>query len=220
MKKILMLSVLMVVALVGQNLPTSWSQSYCTFDLAETHDVGHYSLGFGIDNYCIYSSQGDTTAYDERRFDIFAKLGIFKKTELEIKYSYPTAGVFAFKYRFFGGSFNAAFKLGLGYMKGTRTGYITDYVFDFYPTLIFSKKIFRKINVHIAPKVIYSIHPRDRQEHSVRNPTQIFHYGLGLGMAFGDRFMILPETNWLIGNVDETNYVVNQFGIGVNLLIN
>jgi len=210
----------MFVVLLGQNLPTSWSQSYCTFDLPETHAPGHYSMGFGIDNYCIFSRQDDTTAYDERRFDIFAKLGIFKKTELEIKYSYPTAGILAFKYRFAGGLFNAALKFGLGYMKGTRIGYITDYVFDFYPTIIFSKEISRKVKVYVAPKVIYSIHPRDRQEHSQRDPTHVFQYGFGLGMALGDRFVILPETNWLVGNVDETDYIVSQFGIAVNLVIN
>jgi hypothetical protein len=220
MKRILLLTVLMAVVLLGQNLPTSWSQSYCTFDLPETHDAGHYSIGFGIDNYCIFSRQDDTTAYDERRFDIFAKLGILNNTELEIKYSYPTAGVLAFKYRFSGGLFNAAFKFGLGYMKGTRAGYITDYVFDFYPTIIFSKEILRKVKVYVAPKVIYSIHPRDRQEHSQRDPTHIFQYGFGLGMALGDRFVILPETNWLVGNVNETNYIVSQFGVAVNLLIN
>jgi hypothetical protein len=220
MKKILMLAVLTVVPLLGQNLPVSWSQSYCTYDLAETHDIGQYSLGFGIDNYCIFSRQGDTTAYDERRFDIFAKLGVIKNTELEVKYSYPTAGVVAFKYRFYANFLHAALKLGMGYMKGTRTGYITDYVFDFYPTLIFSKNLYSKIDIYFAPKLLYSFHPRDRQEHSLREPTHIFHYGFGMGVAFGDRFRILPEINWLYGSINEASYIVSQFGIGVDLLIN
>ncbi|MGB7055427.1 MAG: hypothetical protein WBE28_08925 [bacterium] len=220
MKNILILSMLVVFSLLGQNLPVSWSQSYCTYDLAETHDIGQYSLGFGIDNYCIFSRVGDTTAFDERRFDIFAKLGVLKNAELEVKYSYPTAGVVAVKYRFYENFLHAALKFGIGYMKGTRTGYITDYVFDFYPTLIFSKNMYRKINIYFAPKLIYSIHPRDRQEHSLREPTHIFHYGFGLGMAFGDRFRILPEINWLYGSVNEADYIISQFGIGLDLLIN
>jgi hypothetical protein len=215
-----MLSILIFVPLFGQNLPVSWSQSYCTFDLAETHNPGQYSLGFGIDNYCIFSREGDTTAYDERRFDIFAKVGVMANSEIEVKYSYPTAGVIAFKYQFFRNPLQAAFKLGFGYMKGTRVGYITDYVFDFYPTLILNRRIRRSIRVYIAPKMIYSFHPRDRQEHSLREPTHIIHYGFGLGMAFGDRFRILPEFNWLFGNVNEADYIVSQFGIGVNLMIN
>jgi len=187
--------------------------------MAETHEPGQYSLGFGIDNYCLFSRVYDTTAYDERRFDIFAKLGVINNGEFEVKYSYPTAGVLAFKYRFYTGFFDAAFKFGLGYMKGTRTGYITDYVFDFYPTCLFSKSIYRKIDVYFAPKMIYSIHPRDRQEHSSREPTHVFQYGFGLGVAFGDRFRILPEINWLYGSVNDADYIISQFGIGVSLLI-
>jgi hypothetical protein len=220
MKNTLMPLFLLVVPLVGQNLPISWSQSYCTFDLAETHDTGHYSLGFGIDNYCIFSRQGDTTAYDERRFDIFARLGLFKNAELEVKYSYPTAGVLALKYQFFEDFFQGAFKLGLGYMKGTRTGYVTDYVLDLYPTLFLSKNICRGIKLYLAPKLIYSVHLRDRQEQSLREPTHIFQYGYGVGIAFGDRFRILPETNRLFSRVNEATYIVDQFGIGVDLLLN
>ncbi len=208
-----------LVPLLGQNLPISWSQSYCTYDMAEAYEPGQYSLGFGIDNYCIFSREYDTTAYDERRFDIFARLGVINNAEFEVKYSYPTAGVLAFKYQFYTGSLDAAFKFGLGYMKGTREGYITDYVFDFYPTLILSKDILQKISLYFAPKLIYSIHPRDRQEHSSREPTHVFQYGFGLGVAFGHRFRILPEINWLHGSVNEADYIISQFGIGVDLQI-
>ena len=203
--------------LFSQNLPISWSQSYCTFDIARVYKSGEYSIGFGIDNYCIYGL--DSLAYDERRFDIFAKLGLFKKSEIEIKYSYPTCGLIAIKYQFLNGYVNTAFKLGFGYMKGTKIGMITDYVFDFYPTLIFSKNFFKGVKVYYAPKIIYSIHVKDRQEHSDRAPRHIFQFGHSIGLSIGDKFSILPETNWLFGNNEGVKYTVQQFGLGVNLKI-
>lgn len=209
--------------LFSQNFPSSWSQSYCTYDIAEVHESSEYSLGFGIDNYCIYNRPGehanDTVAYDNREFDLFAKLGLFKRTEVEIKYSYPTSGLVAIKYQFLNKYIDGALKLGFGYMKGTRTGFITDYVFDFYPTLILSKNLYKEITFYIAPKIIFSIHTRDRQEQSDRKPIYIFQYGYGVGLSIGDKFSILPETNWLFGNNSGVLYTVHQFGVGVNLRI-
>lgn len=202
-----------------QHLPLEWSQSYCTYDIAEVHRPGEYSLGFAIDNFALYGGASDSTAYDTRRFDMFAKLGIFRNAEFEIKFSSPTSGVIASKYKCYAGVINAAVKMGFGYMKGTRVGFITDYVFDFYPTLIFSKQIFKNVRVYYAPKIIYSIHPRDRQEHSTREPRQIFQYGHGIGLSFGDDFTIMPEGNWLFGDNEGIKYTVNQFGVAVNLRI-
>jgi hypothetical protein len=176
-------------------------------------------LGFAIDNFALYSGTNDSTAYDTRRFDIFAKLGVFRDAELEIKFSSPTAGVIAGKYKFCTGIIDAAVKIGFGYMKGTRIGFVTDYVFDFYPTLIFSKRIFENIKVYYAPKIIYSIHPKDRQEHSTREARHIFQYGHGIGLSFGNNFTIMPEGNWVFGDNEGTKYTVNQFGVGVNLRI-
>jgi hypothetical protein len=104
-------------------------------------------------------------------------------------------------------------------MKGTRVNFITDYVFDFYPALILSKMLFKDVQVYYAPKIIYSIHPRDRQEHSTREPRNIFQYGHGIGIAFGRNFMIMLEGNWLFGDNESIDYTVNQFGIGVNLAL-
>lgn len=218
-KRTLLLFLLSNIYLFCQSLPDEWSQSYCTYDIAEVHGPGEYSLGFAIDNFALYSETYDSTAYDTRRFDLFAKLGILRNAEFEIKFSSPTSGVIAGKYKFCAGIINAAVKIGFGYMKGTRVGFITDYVFDFYPTLIFSKQIFKNIRVYYAPKIIYSIHPRDRQEHSTREPRQIFQYGHCIGLSFGSNFTIMPEGNWVFGNNEGTKYTVNQFGVAVNLRI-
>jgi hypothetical protein len=223
MKRAVILFLLLCSIIFSQDFPISWSQSYCTYDLANVHEPGHYSLGFSLDNYCIYTPHGehsnDTIAYDQRRFDIFAKLGLFNKTELEIKYSYPTSGIIAFKYRFIKGYVDLAFKLGFAYMKCTRIGKITDYVFDFYPTFILSKEVFKNVKIFLAPKIIYSIHIKDRQEHSEREPRYIFQYGYGFGFSIGDKFSIIPETNWLFGNNMGAIYSVHQFGLGINLNI-
>lgn len=220
MIKIISVSIILSASILFcQSLPDVWSQSYCTYDIAELHRPGEYSLGFAIDNFALYGGTFDSTAYDTRRFDIFAKLGVFRNAEFEIKFSSPTAGVIACKYKCYTGFIDAAAKIGFGYMKGTRIGFITDYVFDFYPTLIFSKQIFENIRVYYAPKIIYSIHPRDRQEHSTREPRHIFQYGHGIGLSFGNNFTIMPEGNWVFGDNEGTKYTVNQFGLGVNLRI-
>lgn len=211
--------ILPILILFGQTLPISWSQSYCTYDIAEVYLPNEYSLGFGIDNFCIYCDNGDTICYDERRFDIWTRVGLSKKTEIEIKYSYPTCGLMSIKYQFLQSYLSGAFKFGFGYMKGTREGYITDYVYDFYPMFIFSKDLIKDIKFCLAPKIIYSIHTRDRQEHSDRPPRHIFQYGFCIGLALGKNVQLLPETNWLWGNNMGVHYIVNQFGIGVNLVI-
>lgn len=219
MIKLIILLPLFFTIIFSQNLPDVWSQSYCTYDIGEVYAPGEYSFGFSLNNYCIYTNDPDTVAYDERRFDIFAKLAVLKKTEIEIKYSYPTCGVISGKYQFWGNQINAAFKLGFGYMKGTRDSLITDYVFDFYPILIFSKRFNKNIGLYLVPKIIYSIHPRDRQEHSNREPRYIFQYGYGIGLFIGDRFVLMPEANWLFADNMGVKYTVCQFGIGVNLKI-
>ncbi len=204
----------------AQNLPIFWSQSYCTYDEAQTLAPSCWTIGFGIDNYCLYSPNGDSIAYDERRFDIWARLGIFKKSEFEIKYSYPTAGLCSIKYLFLDGFLKTAFKFGFGYMKGTRVGFTTDYVYDFYGTLLIEKGLFKDVKFIYAPKMVYSVHTRDRQEHSTRPPRHILQYGHCLGLPFGGRFVFVPEVNWLWGNNEGVHYIVNQFGIGVNLKLN
>ena len=219
MKRITLLPSLFFILLFSQDLPDAWSQSYCTYDRAEVGAPGDYSFGFAVDNFALYSNDPDTVSYDERRFDIFAKLSIFRRMEVELKYSSPTAGLVAGKYQFLAGNVNVALKLGFGYMKGTRSGYITDYVFDFYPTLIMTKKLYKGIGLYLAPKCIYSIHPRDTREHSNREPRHIFQYGYGIGLMIGDKFRVMPEANWLFGNNRGVKYTVNQFGIGVNLKI-
>ncbi|MEO0185045.1 MAG: hypothetical protein ABIL20_04535, partial [candidate division WOR-3 bacterium] len=154
-----------------------------------------------------------------RRFDIWAKTGLGKGFEFELKYSYPTAGVISIKYQFFEKIVASAFKFGFGYMKGTRIGYTTDYVYDFYGTLFVEKNLISGIKFLYAPKVIYSIHYRDRQEHSDRPPRNISHIGHCFSFALGQKIVFLPEINWLWGKNANTNYMVNQFGIGVNLEI-
>lgn len=211
---------MIILFIIAQNLPIGWAQSYCTYDNPEILGFGKYGLGFGIDNYCIYSGTSDTVAYDERRFDIWARLGILKKAELELKYSHPTAGLVSGKYKFFENFISSALKLGFGYMKGTRVGYITDYVYDFYCTILIDKRLNKAVKFIYAPKVIYSIHQRDRQEHSDRPPNFILQYGHCIGIALGEEIMFFPEANWLWGKNRETDYIVNQFGIGVNLKIN
>ncbi|UCG91537.1 MAG: hypothetical protein JSV97_10715 [candidate division WOR-3 bacterium] len=220
MNKVILLCLSLFTIVFSQDFPDSWSQSYCTYDIGVAHAAATYSLGFGIDNYCIYERDNDTIAYDERRFDIFARLGLVKKIEMEIKYSYPTSGIVGIKYQLLENYIDGALKLGFGYMKGTRVGKITDYVFDFYSTFIFSKRFYKNVALYIAPKIIYSIHARDRQEHSDRAAVHIFQYGFCIGVALGKNFVILPETNWLYGDNEGVSYVVNQFGIGVDLKIN
>ncbi|MEO0165016.1 MAG: hypothetical protein ABIL39_02630 [candidate division WOR-3 bacterium] len=208
-----------VFFLITQNLPWTWSQSYSTFDVARSLNPGEYSIGLGVDNYCIYSPTDDTIAYDERRFDIWIKSGMVKRLELELKYSYPTSGLIALKVELIEKPLQGAVKFGFGYMKGTRIGYITDYVYDFYGYLLLNKELRDKIKIIYTPKFIYSLHYRDRQEHSTRPPRFIFHVGHCFGIALGNRIEFIPEVNWLWGNNEGKRYIVNQFGIGVNLQI-
>ncbi|MCX7994169.1 MAG: hypothetical protein N3A65_00110 [candidate division WOR-3 bacterium] len=207
----------LLLYLISQNLPFTWSQSYSTFDNPECLKPCEYSIGLGIDNYCIYSSTNDTIAYDERRFDIWVKAGIIKKIELQLIYSYPTAGLIALKYGWLNKRISCALKSGFGYMKGTRVGYITDYVYDFYGYLPVALELKKTIKLLYTPKFIYSMHYRDRQEHSDRPPRFIFHIGHCLGFSIGTKAEFIPEVNWMWGNNEGKKYMVNQFGIGINL---
>jgi hypothetical protein len=206
------------MVLVAQALPLEWSQSYGTYDRPVVHDPGGYSLGFSINNYAFYvdESEEDSISYDTRRFDIFAQLGIVKNTELEFKISYPTCGVVSAKYLIAEDRAGIAVKIGFGYMKGTRAGFITDYILDFYPSMLLSYRFSEHIVIYGTPKMIYSIHIKDRREHSERQPTYISQYGPGIGVAIGTDFTIMVESNWLWGNNEGIPYTVNQFGVGVN----
>jgi hypothetical protein len=210
----------LILFIINQNLPITWSQSYSTYDCASVLKQKEYSIGFGIDNYCIYSGTNDTIAYDERRFDIWAKKGLGRKFEIGLKYSYPTAGLISIKKQFLDKALKCAFKFSFGYMKGTRVGYITDYVYDFYGYLFLERGLAKGMKFVYTPKFIYSMYYRDRQEHSDRKPRYITHIGHCLGLNLGEGFEFIPEINWLWGKNEETNYMVNQFGIGVNLIIN
>ncbi len=64
------------------------------------------------------------------------------------------------------------------------------------------------------------MHFRDRQEHTDRPPNFILQFGHCISLAIGKDFVILPEANWLWGKNKEVNYMVNQYGLGVNLSIN
>jgi len=207
--------------LVGQHLPLEWSQSYGTYDRPVAHEPGGYSLGFSINNYAFYEHEEDTdsTAYDTRRFDIYARLGILKNTELEFKFSSPTCGVVSAKYLIAKSVAGIAIKTGFGYMKGTRSGFITDYVLDFYPTLLLSYELTEHIIIYGAQKIIYSVHIRDQEEQSEREPRHIFQYGPGIGLALGGDFAVMIESNWLWGNNEGARYVANLFGLGINVKI-
>ncbi len=215
MQRITFLLSFFMCTIFSQSLPDTWSQSYCTYESAVSYIPGDYAFGFSINNFTLYTYDPDSFSYDTRRFDLFGRVGVFKNGEFEIKYSSPTCGVVSLKYQFWKSPIDAAFKFGFGYMKGTRRGFVTDYVFDFYPTFILTKKITEKIRLFYAPKIIYSIHLRDRQEHSERPPRYIFQYGHGLGLVIGDKFSILPESNWLFSDNMGIKYTVNQFGLGV-----
>ncbi|UCC12442.1 MAG: hypothetical protein JSW02_02595 [candidate division WOR-3 bacterium] len=219
MKKIIVVYAIFRLLIIAQTLPADWSQSYCTYDVPEVFEPGEYGIGFAIDNYTIYSGVADTVAYDTRRFDIYASYGLFKNVEVGVKYSYPTAGVLEAQYQFLHGKYASAIKLGFGYMKGTREGYITDYVYDVYPTLLLGLCAKKCIKLYWAPKIIYSLHMRDRQEDSDRQPVSVFQYGHGVGLKIGDRFAFMPEANWLFGVNEGVKYTVNQFGLGVMLEI-
>lgn len=216
-----MVAISIPLFLFAQTLPLEWSQSYSTYDRPVVHEPGGYSMGFSINNYAFYVSEEihDSTSYDTRRFDMYAQLGIFKNTELEFKFSYPTCGVISAKYLIARGTAGIAMKMGFGYMKGTRQGFITDYVVDLYPGILLSYTIARNIVLYGAPKVIYSIHIRDRQEPSDREPRHIFQYGPCIGVAVGDGFTVMVESNWLWGNNEGIRYTANQFGVGINVKI-
>ncbi len=219
MKKYIVVFVIFLATVIAQTLPVDWSQSYCTYDVPDVFDQGEYGIGFSVNNYTIYSSELDTQAYDTRRFDIYAAYGVLKNVEVGLKFSYPTAGVAEAQYQFLHGKFAGALKFGFGYMKGTREGYITDYVYDFYPTLLLGLGLKEYIRFYWAPKVIFSLHARDRQEVSDRQPVSVFQYGYGIGFKIGKRFAFMPEANWLFGTKEGVKYTVNQFGLGVMLEI-
>jgi hypothetical protein len=205
--------------LPAQNLPITWSQSYGTFDQAWVSATGSYALGFSVNNYCLYATRSDSIAYDERRFDIIARVGLFRNAEFELKFSSPTCAILSMKYKFLDVGVAGAFKIGFGYMKGTRANYLTDYVYDFYPAFLITTRRFGPLRLNLAPKMIYSIHQRDRQEHTTRPVRHIVQYGFGAGLELGDEFAVRPETNWLWADNEGVAYIVNQFGIGVQLLI-
>lgn len=207
--------------LFAQTLPLEWSQSYGTYDQPVVHKPGGYSMGFSVNNYAFYIADGETDSisYDTRRFDIFAQLGIVRNSELEFKFSYPTCGVVSAKYLIVQGMAGVAVKIGFGYMKGTRVGFITDYVLDFYPSVLLSCEFAEHIVLYGTPKAIYSVHIKDKQEHSDRKPRYIFQYGPGIGVAIGDDFRVMIESNWLWGNNEGIWYTANQFGVGVNVHI-
>jgi hypothetical protein len=208
-----------MATIVAQCLPDDWSQSYCTYDAPEVFGPGEYGIGFAIDNYTIYSSENDSVAYDTRRFDVYAAYGVLKNLEVGLKFSYPTAGVIEAQYQFLHGTYAGALKFGFGYMKGTRSVFIHDYVYDFYPTLLLSIRLRKCIRFFWAPKIIYSLHTKDRFEDSDRQPVSIFQYGYGVGFKVGERFAFMPEANWLFGNNEGVHFTVNQFGLGIMLTI-
>jgi hypothetical protein len=218
--KYIILSILPLI-LYAQTLPLEWSQSYGTYDRPVVHEPGGYSVGFSINNYAFYDrdDEADSTAYDTRRFDMYAQLGTFKHAELEFKFSYPTCGVVSAKYLITRGTAGIAAKMGFGYMKGTRAGFVTDYVLDFYPSVLLSYELARYIVLYGTPKMIYSVHIRDKQEHSDREPRHIIQYGPGIGIAIGDDFVIMVESNWLWGDNEGIQYIANQFGVGINARI-
>lgn len=221
MKKTLCLVALIIVAAGGQDWPNTWSQSYGTYDAAAAAPPGVYALGFSVNNYCLYNDRDDedTIAFDERKFDLWARIGLLPDLEFELKYSSPTCALLGIKYQLGHGTWIPAMKFGVGYMKGTREGAITDYVYDFYPTAIVEKRFSGGVRVYLAPKAIFSIHARDRQEHTSRPHRFISQYGFTLGIALGGDFAVLPETNWLWADNEGVDYIVNQFGIGVSVRI-
>lgn len=219
MKKCIVVFTLSLAVVVAQYFPDDWSQSYCTYDAPEVFEQGKYGIGFAIDNYTIYSAESDTLAYDTRRFDIYAAYGLFKNVEVGVKFSYPTAGVVEAQYQFLHGTYAGALKFGFGYMKGTRSVLIHDYVYDFYPTLLLSVRLKSWIRFYLAPKIIYSLHTKDRFEDTDRQPVSVFQYGYGVGFKIGERFAFMPEANWVFGDNEGVHYKVNQFGLGVMLSI-
>lgn len=206
-------------ALWGQNLPITWSQSYGSYDLARACRQGSYALGFGVNNFALYDPSDDSVAFDERRFDIWGKYGLGHQWEFELKYSHPTCLVLATKHELTALPFGSAVKLGFGYMKGTRANYLTDYVYDIYPGLILDHALAGPIRICVSPRAIFSIHQKDRQEHTQRPLRFIWQYGFGLGVRTEGDFAVALESNWFWANNEGVTYIVNQFGIGLNAVI-
>jgi len=207
------------VILSGQTLPITWSQCYGTYDQPQVCLSGSYALGFGVNNFAMYDPDNDSVAYDERRFDIWGKYGLGQGWEFELKYAYPTCLVMAAKREFLSFPLGAAAKLGFGYMKGTRSNYLTDYVYDIYPGFILDRVITGSLRVYASPRAIISIHQKDRQEHTTRPMRFITQYGFGLGLRLGGDFAVATESNWFWANNEDVTYIVNQFGIGINAII-
>ncbi len=210
------------VMMPGQNLPITWSQCYGTYDQSQALRSGSYALGFGINNFALYDPPydlSDSVAYDERRFDIWGKYGLGRGWEFELKYASPTCLVMSAKRQLMTGPLGAAAKLGFGYMKGTRSNYLTDYVYDIYPGFILDRVITGSLRVYASPRALISIHQKDRQEHTTRPLRSITQYGFGLGLRLGSDFAVATESNWFWANNDGATYIVNQFGIGVNAAI-
>ncbi len=206
-------------AFFGQNLPITWSQSYGTYDLSRACRRGSYAVGFGVNNFALYAPSDDSVAYDERRFDLWAKYGLDQDWEFELKYSHPTCLVLALKHQLMVHPVAAAAKLGFGYMKGTRANYLTDYVYDLYPGVIMDHALAGPFRIYAAPRAIFSIHQKDRQEHTKRPLRFIQQYGFGLGVRAEGDFAVALESNWFWANNEGVTYIVNQFGIGINAVI-
>jgi hypothetical protein len=190
--------------------------SYSNYDLAPTLKPGTYKIGFTTNNFYLFASLKDTISYDLRTLDLFARMGLTEKLDFGLKYSSPRAGLVSVKYQFLSRPIASSFSIGFGYMKATRVVRpvnLTYYLFDIYPSILFTKRVSRNFGFYGSLKSIIS---RYAEEDNSDNWT-VFHYGGGIGLLFGpERFHFMVETDYYKALTNKkTTFIAGQSGIGV-----
>ncbi len=191
---------------------TDWTSTpiYSTFGSASSLDFKEGELGFGTSNFCIWGRPEDTLSYDTRTVDIFGRLGIGKKFEIEWRYGYPKAGRIALKKQLLSRYIKISPVLGFGYMKcsmredsiytrkwlGEKFA-VTYYMFDFYGELRFGKEIAEWIELITGVRYIHSFYYEENKidEYNTKNMGGFIALSIGT-----DKFRFIPEVNHYYGS--------------------
>lgn len=202
----------LALAWADSGLPSQFCPAYSLYETPQALAPGGCGLGFATHNFCLFGP--DSTSYDRRGFDLFARLGLAHGIELGLKHGSPGAGVLSLKYQFLKGRTPLAVQLGAGYMKATLDNYWTYYVADLYPQLLAAWVGRPGLEVYSGIKLIYSLYA----EENGQDTHGVLSYGGAVGLALGpDYFKLMPEVNRLHGSEEGRRFTVVQFGLGAIL---
>jgi hypothetical protein len=206
-----------------------------------------FAFTFGVNNYFLDWGESSEAprAHDLLLFDVILRYGIIKKTEFALKYSYPNTALIRFKYNFIDNykifekfkiiedlkfadklnlnekAISISAEFGIGQYKLTKQNYVTDYIIDLYPGLIFDLSIYKNISVYFGPKFIYSFYLADRcakSEPIPRTPwktEKCSQSGYVWGISIGERTMFTLENTWHWVNYEGIKYKIHMQGLAI-----